>query len=119
MQFYMSFRIFVVILIQTFMNIFVFLIELIEDLPIIFSYFGYIYWLVTNLRPPSWITGYYGLSDEPMRFTIYQLRILFESIIVLTVMTEYREAIAKALKIIYRILKTRKITSITQLFVRQ
>uniref|UniRef100_A0A914PZ31 Uncharacterized protein n=1 Tax=Panagrolaimus davidi TaxID=227884 RepID=A0A914PZ31_9BILA len=55
--------------------------------------------------------GYYGLSDEPIRFTIYQLRILFESIIVLTVMTGYRESIAKALNIIHRILKTRKIRS--------
>ena len=58
-----------------------------------------------EIELPNWIEGELGLTDFRMFPTIRQFRIFLESIVVLSIMTGYREAIVEVAKIVFRTFK--------------
>ena len=118
-----SFRISMVMFLQTCLYFFVFAIQFlkfIEDLAILeidiggqnVDYFEYgddRIWcsesetLCLNFNLPKWLYSDMGLNDPAIVQTIVQVRIFLESIIVLALMTGYREAICNVFKFIYHL----------------
>uniref|UniRef100_A0AC34FPZ5 Uncharacterized protein n=1 Tax=Panagrolaimus sp. ES5 TaxID=591445 RepID=A0AC34FPZ5_9BILA len=56
-----------------------------------------------DLQLPEWLDGAYGLTENLQ--TLRQLRIFLEAIIVLSIMTGYREAIAAFIKFVFNVVK--------------
>ena len=63
------------------------------------------YFLCFDLELPLWIYGHMGLNDDTIIQFIFQIRIFLESIIVLALMTGYREVIINFVKFICRIIR--------------
>ena len=111
-----SIRISLVILLQSLISSFVFMIELINNLGMIFVALGF-EWVdkpekgCTNclvFALPDWLEGYYGITSSPVSEAICQCRIFIESLIVLFIMTGYREAIIRFFKVVIHALKNPK-----------
>uniref|UniRef100_A0A914Q4Y6 Anoctamin n=1 Tax=Panagrolaimus davidi TaxID=227884 RepID=A0A914Q4Y6_9BILA len=63
------------------------------------------YW---DFRLPLWLNGDYGLVSDPARQMLSQFRVFTESIIVLFLMTGYREALVKFVKFIFAAIENPK-----------
>uniref|UniRef100_A0AC35GFC6 Uncharacterized protein n=1 Tax=Panagrolaimus sp. PS1159 TaxID=55785 RepID=A0AC35GFC6_9BILA len=112
-----SVRITAVICLQLILNIFSFLIEGIRLFYALASALGIKYFDNTiyssglnlagylDFRIPLWLDYSYGLSSVFPRLMIIQIRIFIESLIVLFIMTGYREVIENVVKYIYRIIR--------------
>uniref|UniRef100_A0A914PBE2 Uncharacterized protein n=1 Tax=Panagrolaimus davidi TaxID=227884 RepID=A0A914PBE2_9BILA len=112
-DFYNSLRISGVIILQTIFNLFIFSIEIIEALKALLYELGFSY-ISDNmsdetakkypndldLRVFPWFSSNFGLSSSQSFQMIIQLRILMESLLVLFVMTGYRESLILFFKII-------------------
>ena len=115
-DFFISFRISMVLFFQTCLNCFVFAVNLLNFLQelalvgLLDIYLGdenvcpldYFPCLTINL--PLWVFGFFGLGDPTIIQVILQLRIFLESIIVLVLMTGYRESLISFFRIGYRTL---------------
>uniref|UniRef100_A0A914PGA8 G-protein coupled receptors family 1 profile domain-containing protein n=1 Tax=Panagrolaimus davidi TaxID=227884 RepID=A0A914PGA8_9BILA len=104
-DFIVSLRISGVIILQTIINIFVFFVEFTRKIPFILAvYFNILtytsqtynpamnYTGYLDLRLPLWFDGPSGLADNAPRQMIRQIRVFIESIIILFLMSGYREA---------------------------
>lgn len=60
---------------------------------------------VMNVEFPLWLDDRLGVSDPMSIQTLRQIRVLVESVIVLGIMTGYREALIKAFKFAYNFIK--------------
>ena len=112
-----SFRISLVILLQTLINSFVFTLEFVVNLQtILVKTFGIELlnatdrWFCTadactEFLLPLWLDGDFGLASAPVLQAIVQLRIFFESLITLIIMTGYREVLVRFVHCFYKIIR--------------
>ena len=115
-DFMKSVRITLVIASQTLLNSIVFIVEVVANIqeilpstfaiPLLTSSFLYSPELCTgcwDFRLPHWLDGDFGLASLTVRQAIVQFRVFVESLIVLLLMTGYREDIIKAMKWGFRV----------------
>uniref|UniRef100_A0A914QKA5 Uncharacterized protein n=1 Tax=Panagrolaimus davidi TaxID=227884 RepID=A0A914QKA5_9BILA len=95
-DFYNSLRIAAVIVLQTSINVFALCIVSVPQLVVI---------LAPSFRFPAWLNGSYGLFTSAPKSVILEIRILLDSLIVLSLMTGYREAVIDLLKTVFLALK--------------
>ena len=101
-----SLRVSVVIGLQTVINVCVFGIEFVKN----FTSFNYLINYLSEVAVdyilfPPWLDGIHGLSSTAILQAIVQLRIFIESIIVLSIMTGYREALVELIKFVFGVFK--------------
>ena len=111
-----SIRICVVIVIQTLINLFVFILECFKNIPL---FLGNTFNLQINTSSewqcddcinftlPPWLNVNYGLPSPPILQAIVQGRIFIEAMVILFIMTGYRESIMLSIKTPRRYFKKR------------
>uniref|UniRef100_A0A914QCD1 Uncharacterized protein n=1 Tax=Panagrolaimus davidi TaxID=227884 RepID=A0A914QCD1_9BILA len=95
-DFYNSLRIAAVIVLQTSINVFALFIV---SVPQLFAM------VAPTFKYPAWLGGSYGLFSSAPRAVILEIRILLDALIVLSLMTGYREAVMDLLKTVFLALK--------------
>uniref|UniRef100_A0A914Q2I3 Uncharacterized protein n=1 Tax=Panagrolaimus davidi TaxID=227884 RepID=A0A914Q2I3_9BILA len=96
-MFFGSLRVTLVIVLQVFITSIIFILQSIDTLKKILE--------LGNFQNCAWIFGSMGLTMPISLQMFRQLRILFEAILVLTVMTGYREAIISFFTLIFFVIK--------------
>ena len=97
-----SLRISIVILSQVLINFLIFLCEVVQWLDRARNYFDSILSADVPLPFPPWISSVLGIGDPIMLQAFRQLRIFIECVIILTIMTGYREALITFAKFVFR-----------------
>uniref|UniRef100_A0A914Y149 Uncharacterized protein n=1 Tax=Panagrolaimus superbus TaxID=310955 RepID=A0A914Y149_9BILA len=96
-DFYHSLRICAVIAFQTILYFFLFCIEAVHNIVEHFADMGF-QTPIKYENLPKWFSGQFGLGDDAIIHNFIQIRIFVESVIILFVMSGYREAVNRFIK---------------------